>query len=735
VWEGDFHPGGIYGESAANAFDPYGFDIFNTIVTASTNDTALVLQWSDPFYAAGSDYDLYVVDSGGSVLCASNYVQNGDEEAREFCDAPPAGSRAIVVLYDGEVRALHLNSNRGVLQYGTPGQTYGHHAAFNTISVGAVPVSAAMGGVFTGGPATQVETYSSDGLRRVFYSEGGIPITPSSVRFDTGGGRDLFKVNIAAADCVSTTSPGFGRFCGTSAAAPHAAAIAALLWSAKPTATRAQVRDAMLFRALDIEEHGWDRDSGYGIVMAKSALRLLTSFDLGISMSHATNFFQGQAGATYAIVVRNNGPDASVGAVTVTDALPLGLALTGLQGDGWSCSTAGSTCTRSDALAAGSSYPTITVTVDVSLGAQASVTNSANLQSPLDHNSGNNIATDETVVRQRTATFAHAANGQYSDATALTATITPAEAGNVRFFVDGGSVGSVQVVGGEATLNYLIQVDAGSHAIRADFVPTNPLYLPSSNTASLTVLPEDAAVTALASSPTAVKVTAPGGAAGPFVLQAEVVDAADGSPGNLSAFTPVSFTLVPELGGASIECAATMAVVAPGTLRATCAFPSVPVNLYVVRTVVSGSYYAGSASSILAVFDPSLGFVTGGGIISRGGYVAEFGVHVRFNKGGQARGALLYIEHRPTGDVVLKSNALDPLVIVRNTAAIKGKATLNDRGNHQFTATVIDNGEPGRNDRFGLEVVVPSGQVEQTLSYTPVTIAGGNIQVPQQAQK
>jgi hypothetical protein len=84
---------------------------------------------------------------------------------------------------------------------------------------------------------------------------------------------------------------------------------------------------------------------------------------------------------------------------------------------------------------------------------------------------------------------------------------------------------------------------------------------------------------------------------------------------------------------------------------------------------------------------------------------------------------------------VLKSNALDPLVIVGNTAAIKGQATLNDRGNHQFTATVIDNGEPGSNDRFDLGVAVGSGQAEPARSYTPVTIAGGNIQVPQQARK
>ena len=38
----------------------------------------------------------------------------------------------------------------------------------------------------------------------------------------------------------------------------------------------------------------------------------------------------------------------------------------------------------------------------------------------------------------------------------------------------------------------------------------------------------------------------------------------------------------------------------------------------------------------------------------------------------------------------------------RHTGVIIGKATLNGVGNHTFRATVIDNGEPGGNDRFGL---------------------------------
>jgi len=78
------------------------------------------------------------------------------------------------------------------------------------------------------------------------------------------------KVDLAAADCGATSTPGFDLFCGTSAAAPTAAAIAALVKSAKPTATRAQVTAAMLNSTIDNEKPG--TGLGAGIVMAPALI-------------------------------------------------------------------------------------------------------------------------------------------------------------------------------------------------------------------------------------------------------------------------------------------------------------------------------------------------------------------------------------------------------------------------------------------------------------------------------
>ena len=80
------------------------------------------------------------------------------------------------------------------------------------------------GGTFTGGAANPVETYSSDGPRKMFYQPNGTAITPGNLLFATNGGTTLQKVDMAAGDCGTTTTPGFIPFCGTSAAAPTAAA-------------------------------------------------------------------------------------------------------------------------------------------------------------------------------------------------------------------------------------------------------------------------------------------------------------------------------------------------------------------------------------------------------------------------------------------------------------------------------------------------------------------------------
>src|SRR5204863_443193 len=108
-------------------------------------------------------------------------------------------------------------------------------------------------------------------------------------------------------------------------------------------------------------------------------LTTIDQADLTVTKTHAGNLSHGQIGATYTITAHNAGTGATSGVVTVVDNLPAGLTATSIAGTGWTCVLATLTCTRSDILAAGGSYPAITLTVHVAGNAPATVTNTATI--------------------------------------------------------------------------------------------------------------------------------------------------------------------------------------------------------------------------------------------------------------------------------------------------------------------------------------------------------------------
>jgi hypothetical protein len=84
--------------------------------------------------------------------------------------------------------------------------------------------------------------------------------------------------------------------------------------------------------------------------------------------------------------------------VTVTDTLPNVQnppVPTAISGTGWTCTLATLTCTRADALPSGSSYPPITLTVDIPKNIQNNFTNTAMVSGGGDVNPNNNTATDK----------------------------------------------------------------------------------------------------------------------------------------------------------------------------------------------------------------------------------------------------------------------------------------------------------------------------------------------------
>src|SRR5205085_12401854 len=92
---------------------------------------------------------------------------------------------------------------------------------------------------------------------------------------------------------------------------------------------------------------------------------------LNITKIHSGSFTQNQQNATYTVTVSNAavaGPTS--GQVMVTETVPAGLTLVSMAGTGWTCpGTAANNCVRSDPLNGSSSYPPITVTVNVASNA------------------------------------------------------------------------------------------------------------------------------------------------------------------------------------------------------------------------------------------------------------------------------------------------------------------------------------------------------------------------------
>ena len=274
---------------AGKAHDFGGGDTLQSVTLKPGNYT-IVLQWLDDIYSLGqtsgggtkNDLDIYLTPDGKSLFGFNRNNTNGDPiEILPFTIAgtSPVNTNILItnntpgsnpsrfkyIVFQGDITINEYNTGSSTL--------VGQANALGAIAVGAarydkVPPYP--------GPLT-VESFSSIGGTFV---NGQQRKKPDLVAPDGGN----TTVNLGP-DYPANALDGYPNFFGTSAAAPHVAAVAALImegkkkYSNQPLTLPGEIKSILQISATDMYTAGFDFTSGYGFVNADSAMRTFAKPD------------------------------------------------------------------------------------------------------------------------------------------------------------------------------------------------------------------------------------------------------------------------------------------------------------------------------------------------------------------------------------------------------------------------------------------------------------------------
>lgn len=125
--------------------------------------------------------------------------------------------------------------------------------------------------------------------------------------------------------------------------------------------------------------------------IAHDTISVIPAPDLELFVT-APGMTQGQTGVVITSTVNNLTSGTTSGAITFVQTLPPGFTATALSGSGWSCVIGSLTCTRSDSLGPFASFPTISLTVDISLTAPRSFQMNMTISGGGEVNTGNDTS-------------------------------------------------------------------------------------------------------------------------------------------------------------------------------------------------------------------------------------------------------------------------------------------------------------------------------------------------------
>ena len=221
-----------------------GVSNYLTITIPANGEGIIVLQWNDQYGNSGNNYDLYLYDEDFNYIERSNDTQNGNDDPYEILPYEnnssssttfhifilnvdgEAATRKLNLFIDGVDPFLEIDAQVEESSY------WGHSLVEGCMSVGAVYDLSSWAGIY-------LTNYSSRGPAIIYsFDESGNPT--SSI--------NRIKPDIVAVTDVKTyvgqQQSHFPKlFGGTSASAPHAAAVASLIWSSNSSLTNIQVRD------------------------------------------------------------------------------------------------------------------------------------------------------------------------------------------------------------------------------------------------------------------------------------------------------------------------------------------------------------------------------------------------------------------------------------------------------------------------------------------------------------
>lgn len=284
---GDTHYQGKYYNSGYQNFTDFSHgtdDLKNLYIQIPSGENAyIVMEWNNKWGKAGDDYDLFLTDIDGNLVNYSMSAQKGKTNPIETIDYTNNGNGGDFIIWAraSNKAAIKDKKTLEIYVYLESGKMYSN----NEVASDSIFGHAALPSVISCGAVDDNPNDQKDGMAYgviEYYSSEG-PVTMLS------GTRK--GISVCGVDGVAVSGAGkFGSFdgdantyyfYGTSAAAPHVAALCALELNRFPMLSAAQVREAITNSAADKGAAGFDNVYGYGLADANAAVNYyhIVNFD------------------------------------------------------------------------------------------------------------------------------------------------------------------------------------------------------------------------------------------------------------------------------------------------------------------------------------------------------------------------------------------------------------------------------------------------------------------------